>query len=92
MSAQSCASVDVMAAVQRIDYDGKVVAFVAGGCAVITADLADDAFDVVRAKCLYALKVEAGEQTSPYSDLAATAYARSAVGRGKSRCGTRGRW
>jgi hypothetical protein len=80
-----------MAAIQRIDHDGKVVAFVVGGRAVITADLADDAFDVVRAKCLYALEVQAGEQRGPYSDRAATAYARSALGRGERRCGTPGR-
>lgn len=88
MSAQSRASVDVMAAIQRIDHDGKVVAFVAGGRAVITADLADDAFDAVRAKCLYALEVQAGEQRGPYTDADAAAYSRSAVGRGHRRSGT----
>ena len=80
-----------MAAIQRIHHDGDVVAFVVGGRAVITGGLADDAFDVVRAKCLYALEVQAGEQRGPYSDRAATAYARLAVGRGHRHCGTPGR-
>jgi len=91
MSERNCASVDVMAAIQRIDHDGKPVAFVVSGRAVITADLADDAFNVVRAKCLYALEVQAGEQPGPYSDPAATAYARSAFGRSERRCCTPGR-
>jgi hypothetical protein len=80
-----------MAAIQRIHHDGEVVAFVVGGHAVITGGLADDAFAVVRAKCLYALEVQAGEQRGPYSDPAATAYARTAVGRAHRRWGTPGR-
>ena len=77
-----------MAAIQRIDHEGRVVAFVFGDRAVITDDLADDAFDVVRGKCLYALEVQAGDRRGPYSDRAATAYARSALGRGLRGCGT----
>ncbi len=80
-----------MAAIQRIHHDGEVVAVVVGGRAVTTRGLAHDAFEVVRAKCLYALEVQAGEQRGPYSDPAATAYARSAVGRGHRSCGTPGR-
>jgi hypothetical protein len=74
-----------MVVIQPIHHGGEVVAFVLGGRAVISGSLADDALDVVRAKCLYALEVQAGEKRGPYSDRAATAYARSAVGRGHGR-------
>jgi hypothetical protein len=33
----------------------------------------------VRAKCLYALEVQVGERPGPYSDEAATRYARRAL-------------
>jgi hypothetical protein len=33
---------------------------------------------MVRAKCLYALEVQAGQRPGPYSDQAATGYARRA--------------
>jgi hypothetical protein len=58
---------------------------------VITSGFADDALDLVRAKCLYALKVQAGEQPAPYGDRAATAYARSAMEHARQHCGARGR-
>jgi hypothetical protein len=79
-----------MITIQRIHHDGEVVAFVVNGRAVITGGLADDAFDVVRAKCLYALEVQAGEQPGPYGDRAAMTYARSAMDRRRYR-GTPGR-
>ncbi|HEX5618027.1 MAG TPA: hypothetical protein VFX51_06380 [Solirubrobacteraceae bacterium] len=77
-----------MVAFQQIHHDGDVVAWVCNGRAVITGGLVGDAFDLVRAKCLYALEVQAGGQPGPYTDRAATAYTRSAVGRGHRRCGT----
>jgi hypothetical protein len=43
----------------------RVVAFVVNGRAVITGALAGDAFDVVRAKCLYALEIATGERPGP---------------------------
>jgi hypothetical protein len=67
-----------MVAIQQIHHDGDVVAWVAGGRAVITGALAGDAFELVRAKCLYALEIQAGKQPGPYTDGAATAYAHSA--------------
>lgn len=79
-----------MATIQRIHHDGDVVAFVVGGRAVITGGLAGDASDLVRAKCLYALEIAAGERPGPYTDGAATAYARSAVDR-RRHGGTGGR-
>jgi hypothetical protein len=85
---RSCASVDLMPAIQRIHHDGDVVAWVAGGRAVITTGLPGDAFDLVRAKCLYALEIAAGERPGPYTDAAASAYARSAMARGRRHCDT----
>jgi hypothetical protein len=70
-----------MVTIQPIHHDGEVVAFAVDGCAVISGGLADDAFDVVRAKCLYALEIATGERPGPYTDGAATAYARSAMER-----------
>jgi hypothetical protein len=75
-----------MLTIQPIHHDGEVVAFVVGGRALISADLADGAFEVVRAKCLYALEIATGDRPGPYTDRAATAYARSAMGRRRPRC------
>jgi hypothetical protein len=79
-----------MVTIQPIHHDGDVVAFVVDGRAVITRGLANDAFDVVRAKCLYALEIATGERPGPYTDGAASTYARSATDRRRYR-GTAGR-
>jgi hypothetical protein len=68
-----------MVMIQPIEHDGHVVALVAGGRALIGDQLADGALALVRAKCLYALEVQAGERPGPYSDEAATRYARRAL-------------
>jgi hypothetical protein len=79
-----------MIAIQQIRHDGDVVAWVVGSRAVITSGLDGDALDLVRAKSLYALEVQAGERPGPYTDGAATAYARSAMNR-RRHGGARGR-
>ena len=79
-----------MVAIQQIRHDGNVVAWVCGGRAVITGGLARHALDLVQAKCLYALEIQTGGQPGPYTDRAATAYARSAMNR-RRHGGTRGR-
>jgi hypothetical protein len=71
-----------------ICQEGDVVAFVVGGQALISDRLSDDAFVLVRAKCLYALQVEAGRRPAPYTDAAATRYALHAVSRDDRRCRT----
>ena len=71
-----------MVRIQPIEHDGHVVALVAGGRALIGDQLADPALALVRAKCLYALEVQAGERPGPYSDEAATRYARRALAHG----------
>ena len=64
-----------MVTIQPIEHDGHVVALVAGGRALIGNELAGGALALVRAKCLYALEVQAAERPGPYSDQAATRYA-----------------
>jgi hypothetical protein len=68
-----------MVTIQPIEHDGHVVALVAGGRALIGDELAGGALALVRAKCLYALEVQADERPGPYSDLAATRYAQRAL-------------
>jgi hypothetical protein len=78
-----------MVTIQPIEHDGHVVALVAGGRALIGAELADRALALVRAKCLYALEVQAGERPGPYSHRAATRYARRAVAHDHAKRGRR---
>ena len=68
-----------MVRIQPIEHDGHVVALVAGGRALIGDRLAGHMLALVRAKCLYALEVQAGERPGPYSDEAATRYAQRAL-------------
>jgi len=68
-----------MVTIQPIEHDGHVVALVAGGRALIGDELAGATLTLVRAKCLYALEVQADERPGPYSDLAATRYAQRAL-------------
>jgi hypothetical protein len=70
---------------QPIHHDGEIVAFVVGGRALITSNLADEALAVVRAKCLYALEIATGERPGSCCDGAAAAYARSTVHRRRPR-------
>ena len=67
-----------MVAIQPIEHDGRVVALVADGRALIGDELAGGTLVLVRAKCLYALEVQAAERPGPYSDQAATRYAQHA--------------
>src|SRR5205085_1325983 len=67
-----------MVTIQPIEHDGHIVALVAGGRALLGDQLTGQALALVRAKCLYALEVHAGERAGPYSDQAATRYAAGA--------------
>jgi hypothetical protein len=64
-----------MVTVQAIEHHGHVVALVAGERALIGPELAGDALALVRAKCAYALEIQAGTRLGPYTDEAATRYA-----------------
>jgi hypothetical protein len=69
----------LMVTIQPIEHYGRVVAVVAGCRALIGDELAGGTLALVRAKCLFALEVQAGERPGPYSDKAATRCARRAA-------------
>jgi hypothetical protein len=68
-----------MVTIQPIEHDGHVVALVAGGRAPLGDQLTGQMLALVRAKCLYALEVQAGERAGRYSDQAATRNAQVAL-------------
>jgi hypothetical protein len=68
-----------MVTIQPIEHDGHVVALVAGGRALLGDQLTGRTLALVRAKCLYALEVQAGERAGPYDEQAATRYAQRAL-------------
>lgn len=68
-----------MSAMQKIVYDGQVVAVVLADQAIISDRLPETDERTVKAMCLYALEVAAGTQPGPYSDERALAYARRAA-------------
>jgi hypothetical protein len=70
-----------MVAIERIEHDGRLVAMVGGGRALIAGGLTADLDAVVRAKYLYALEVQAGRWPGSYTDAAAIDYARRALTR-----------
>ena len=59
-----------------IELDGRAVAAVAGGQAIITRGLAAGELAHVQAKAVFALEIEAGERPGPYCDDGAERYAR----------------
>jgi hypothetical protein len=71
-----------MVTIQPIEHDGHVVALVAGGRALLGDQLTGRTLALVRAKCLYALEVQAGERAGPYDEQAATRYAQRALAHG----------
>jgi hypothetical protein len=68
-----------MVTIQPIQHDGHVAALVADGQALIGDELSGRALALVKAKCLYALEVQAGEHPRPYSEAAAARYAERAI-------------
>jgi hypothetical protein len=65
-----------MKIIQIIDLDGQPVAIAAGGRAIITDRVPPDQLAHVQAKSLYALQIQAGNRTGPYTDHDAEQYAR----------------
>ena len=59
-----------------IELDGRAVAAVASGEAIITRGLAAGELAHVQAKAIFALEIQAGERPGPYSDDGAERYAR----------------
>jgi hypothetical protein len=65
--------------IQAITHDGRVVAAVISGRAIISEALPTNDQLIAKAMCLYALDIAEGRVRGPYSDVAALAYARAAV-------------
>jgi hypothetical protein len=66
-----------MDAFQEIRQHGKLVAAVVADRAIIADGVEDEQLRHVKAMCMYALEVLAGERPGPYTDLAADRYANS---------------
>jgi hypothetical protein len=64
---------------QKIIYNGRVVAIVLADQAIIPDGLAESDERTVKAMRLYALEVAAGLKPGPYSDERALEYARRAA-------------
>src|SRR5205814_8792101 len=71
----------LMVTIQPIEHNGRVVAVVAGGRALIGDELARGTLALLRAKCLFALEVQSGDRPGPYSDQTATRFAQRARAR-----------
>ena len=69
-----------MSGMQKIVYNGHIVAIVLADQAIIPDGLTDAEERTVKAMCLYALEIAAGLQPGPYSDERALRYARHAAG------------
>jgi hypothetical protein len=67
----------VVSEVQPIIHHGALVAIVIADQAIITAAVPASDLPVVKAKCLYALEIAAGERPGAYSDAGASAYAQA---------------
>jgi hypothetical protein len=64
---------------QKIIYNGQLVAIVLADQAIIPDGLAESDERTVKAMCLYVLEVAAGLKPGPYSDERALEYARRAA-------------
>jgi hypothetical protein len=77
MLGRGSASMGVVSEVQPIIHRGALVAVVIADQAIIRdAVLASD-LPTVKAKCLYAMEIAAGERRGPYTDAGAAAYFRA---------------
>lgn len=68
-----------MPTVQPITLDGRLVAVVADGEALIEV-LDEQEAATVKAMCLFAIEIRAGEIEGPYTEARALAYAARAAG------------
>jgi hypothetical protein len=68
-----------MSGMQKIIYNGWLVAVVLADQAILTDPLPEQHERTVKAMCLYALEVAAGLQPGPYTDERALHYARRAA-------------
>jgi hypothetical protein len=68
-----------MSEMQPIIHNGRLAAIVVGGQAIIPDTIRRTELPAVKAKCLYALEIAAGNLPAPYTDLGADTYARAAA-------------
>ena len=71
-----------MSEMQKIIYNGRLAAVVLADQAILTDTLPEPDERTVKAMCLYALEIAAGQQPGPYTDEQALEYARRAQRRG----------
>lgn len=74
MLARVSASMGVVSEVQPIIHRGVLVAIVIADEAIIADAVPTGDLAAVKAKCLYALEIAAGERPGPYTDAGAAAY------------------
>ena len=70
------ASMGVVSEVEPIIHHGALVAVVIADQAIITDGVPASELPAVKAKCLYAMEIAAGERQGPYTDAGA-AYVRA---------------
>ncbi|WP_249011197.1 hypothetical protein [Conexibacter sp. DBS9H8] len=81
-----------MPTIQPITLNRSLVAVVADGDALISEDLDERDAATVKAMCLFAIEIQAGETEGPYTETRALAYASRAAGfRQAARAVPRGR-
>ncbi len=68
-----------MRQVQQVIHHGQLVALVFAGQAAIRTCLSDHDFQLVQAKCLYALELADAGRADAYADDDADAYATAAL-------------
>jgi hypothetical protein len=67
-----------MSAMTKIIYNGRLAAVVLADQAILTDTLPELDERTVKAMCLYALEIAAGQQPGPHTDEKALEYARRA--------------
>jgi hypothetical protein len=66
---------------QPIMLAGRLVALVSDGHALITTELAPGEEVTVKAMCLFAIELHSGQESGPYTETRALAYAQRTAGR-----------
>jgi hypothetical protein len=70
-----------MPTLQPITHRGRLAAIVVADQAILDGSVSPEDERHVKAMCLYAMEIAAGDRRGPYTDPAADAYAKDALGR-----------